>query len=249
MRLKPYRCGDMDTTGIDANFTRFYGLWKDGRLGDAAVASLFFLWGQARKSPGASLASRFARFEPESNDAILLFLRRHQYKRVRGKVLIALENWLAARWPLVLTEKVPTPLDVLRLQAGGRRPVSMIVREEALAAPVEHKENAFAFLIHDLEHAYMFFHDESLCRQQADFFASVLRSWEEGLWQEFMSEAVFARGFHYMMSDMNAHPQHGRQYLRALLIDFYRRKRNLGPSEKLAGHDQGEIDDLVGAVL
>ena len=50
------------------------------------------------------------------------------------------------------------------------------------------------------------------------------------------------------MSDMNTHPEHSRQYLRAILIEFYRRRECQAHAEWLDATAERAIEAVMRAV-
>jgi hypothetical protein len=63
-----------------------------------------------------------------------------------------------------------------------------------------------------------------------------------------MDDAVFLTRFHYLMSDMNTHPEHSRQYLRAILIEFHGRREERARDAWLSETAERAIDDVMTAV-
>ena len=96
---------------------------------------------------------------------------------------------------------------------------------------VLNKSDAFAFFRHDLEHAYKFYHSPALYTGQCAFFARLETAFDRGVFAPYFDDAEFVTRFHYLMSDMNTHPEHSRQYLRAILIEFYRRRERKALTE------------------
>ena len=50
------------------------------------------------------------------------------------------------------------------------------------------------------------------------------------------------------MSDMNTHPEHSRQYLRAILIEFYLRREHKALSEPLGPAAARAVENVLRAV-
>ncbi|OGI66841.1 MAG: hypothetical protein A2W18_02565 [Candidatus Muproteobacteria bacterium RBG_16_60_9] len=50
------------------------------------------------------------------------------------------------------------------------------------------------------------------------------------------------------MSDMNSHPQHGREYLRAILIEHYLRRAGSSPAAELDAGARLAIERILNAV-
>jgi hypothetical protein len=238
--------------------------WRAGEF-DAAefAARYFFLWQMALHGP--QFAARQRKRDPrpdateclamletapgESSRARLLdWLDRWQFRGVTGSVPVALAQWLRGAWPLVLREDIPSPLDVLRLQARGRRAVTALTAWPRVLRPVLNKPDAFAFFRHDLEHGYKFFHSPALYAGQRGFFAGLEAAYDRGVFTPYFGDAGFVGKFHYLMSDMNTHPEHGRQYLRAILIEFHLRRENRALTEPLSPAAERDVADVLRAV-
>src|SRR3569832_2512271 len=142
-------------------------------------------------------------------------LERHHFRGVIPNVPAALAAWLRGEWPLQLCEHVPSARDVLRMQANGMRPVTLLADYPRLLQPVLAKPSAWAFMVHDLEHAYKFFHDPLLHAAPRRFFARVARALAQGTFARPLGGAQFATKFDYLIGDMIAHPLLGRRGRRA----------------------------------
>ena len=117
--------------------------------------------------------------------------------------------------------------------------------------PVLTKPNAFAFMVHDLEHAWKFYHDPGMFRQQRELFRLLLTAEAEGRFDAYLVDPVFSTKFDYLISDMNTHPLHAAHFLRAILVEFHLRRENLHHPDdlpKLARDDvAGLMVHLLGA--
>lgn len=213
--------------------------WRAGELSGAAFAGLYFLHWQMDTYGRRFAARRFkhdARPDAaqwlaelaESHGAariqcLLRYFERYQFLGVIPNVNIALVEWLHGRWPLVLCEHVPLPAEVLDLQVRGLRPVTLICDADRARRPVLRKPNALAFMTHDLEHAWKFFHAPRLHELQRGLFAVLQTAQRRGVFAAYARETEFRTRFDYLISDMNTHPVHSLQYLRAILVEFHLR--------------------------
>ena len=212
---------------------------RNGDIGDAAYAALYFLHWQAA-THGRRFASRRFKQDPrpehhiwlgdlermgagDARATLLHYFERYGFLGVIPNVGAALCAWLRGQWPLTLFERIPNPLEVLRMQAQGTRPVTVIAEFPRSLQPVLTKPNAHAFMIHDLEHAYKYFHNPPLHAGQKRFFATIQREIERGMFADYRHDPIFAAKFDYLISDMNTHVMHSLQFLRAILIEFYLR--------------------------
>ncbi|MCR4331241.1 MAG: hypothetical protein NUV34_00835, partial [Sulfuricaulis sp.] len=69
-----------------------------------------------------------------------------------------------------------------------------------------------------------------------------------GVFAPYFDDAEFVTRFHYLMSDMNTHPEHSRQYLRAILIEFYRRCERKALAEWLNAAAERAIENVMRAL-
>lgn len=85
-------------------------------------------------------------------------------------------HWGLGTRPFVLLHSIPTPMDVLRMQADGTRVVTAFLEDEELArthvAKLHymdgmrlHAKDSFEFLIHDLKHMELFVDSRLYCEQ------------------------------------------------------------------------------------
>ncbi len=235
-----------------------------GELDDAVFAALYFLYWQiathgeqfaARKrksDPRPDLAAWLVGMERQDGAALRAWLldrlTRYQFRGVIANVPAALGQWLRGAWRLVLREDIPSPREVLRMQARGVRPVTVLADYPRLLKPVLNKSDAFAFFRHDLEHAWKFFHSPALHAGQRAFFGVLEDAIDRGVFMPHFNDPEFVGKFHYLMSDMNTHPEHSRQYLRAILVEFYLRRERKTATQALSPSAEQAIADLLRAV-
>lgn len=172
------------------------------------------------------------------------WFERYQFRSVIPNVSIALMHWLRGHWPLQLVQHIPSPHEVLWMQVSGLRPVTLVSEYPRMRQPVLTKANGFVFMVHDLEHAWKFFHDPRLHVMQRNLFAALERALAAGLFSGELHEAEFATRFDYLISDMNTHPVHSLQYLRAILVEHYMRST----TGELTPDAQAQIAQVLRAV-
>jgi hypothetical protein len=248
--------------------TQFPGLgerWRAGEFEAPVFAALYFLiWQIARH--GQSFASRKRKTDPrrpvaaeclavleteEGNTLrarLLDYLERYQFRGVIDNVPVALHQWLRGNWSLTLCENIPGSHEVLRMQARGTRPVTVLTAHPRLLKPVLKKPDAFAFFVHDLEHAYKFFYAPSLHAGQREFFTRLDEVLDHGVFEPYREDTGFNEQFDYLMSDMNTHPEHSRQYLRAILIEFHLRREGKALTAPLSPAAERAIEDILEAM-
>jgi hypothetical protein len=231
---------------------------------DAVFAALYFLHWQMTRH-GSRFAARTASSDArpdvgqwqrhiDAADAEVLpellagLLARYQFRGIKPGVTIALGAWSRNEWKLVLRADIPTPLEVLRMQTSGARPVTVLTDPQRMLRPVLTKPDGFAFMLHDLEHAYKFFHDRRLHTLQRALFFALAVAVERGLFADYLCENEFRARFDYLVSDMNTHPLHSLHYLRAILVDYYSRRELGGLRGPLSVHARADIARVLRAL-
>ncbi|HSW53245.1 MAG TPA: hypothetical protein VLG93_08435 [Sulfuricaulis sp.] len=237
---------------------------RAGEFDAAVFAVLYFLHWQIA-SHGRQFASRRNKSDPRPDadewlgvmetakgeglrQCLSGWMQRYQFRGVIDNVPAALLQWLRGAWPLILREDIPEPLEVLRMQARGCRAVTLLTEYPRLRRPVLNKPDAFAFFRHDLEHAWKFFHSPALRDGQCAFFAALEKAFDRGVFAPYLGDAGFTGKFHYLMSDMNTHPEHSRQYLRAILVEYYLRHEQKGRKQPLSAAVEEKMDQVLRAV-
>ena len=253
-----------DSPDLLERIPAFARRWRAGQLQSAVFAALYFLHWQIARNGRAFAARRCkddarpdaqrwlgeiaASTGADLRERLVNCFMRYQFRDVRASVAVALQRWLHDEWTLQLRENVPRPAEVLHAQALGFRPVTVICAFPRMFEPVLTKPDAFAFFLHDLEHAYKFFHSAPLHAAQQRFFARLQAAVRDGLLERYRADGAFAAKLDYLMSDMNTHPQHSRQYLRAILIDYHLRAAGKPLDAALDAPDRRRIDDVLTAM-
>jgi hypothetical protein len=238
--------------------------WRAGELDSAVFAAAYFLTWQiavhghkfaSRKRKGdlrPDAAKCVAVLETKGEEGLRVqlfdWLQRYQYLGVSGNIPIALVQWLRNAWPLILREDIPRARDLLHWQACGTRAVTVITAYPRLRESVLNKPNAFAFFLHDLEHAYKFFYSPALHAGQRAFFAGLEAVFDDGILVPYFDDAEFVAKFDYLMSDMNTHPEHSFQYLRAILVEYYLRVEHKTFTEPLTPAAEQAIESVMRSV-
>lgn len=239
--------------------------WRAGEIDDASFAGLYFLHWQAERH-GKRFASRRNRSEPKPDtrswfeesaalerealrDYLAEYFVRYQFFGVALNATEALSAWLGASWALKLFERIPGSLEVLKMQVEGIRPVTLLSTWPRMLAPVLDKADAFAFMIHDLEHAWKFYHDPEMHRRQVELFRLLLTALEAGIFSRYLSDPLFAAKFDYLISDMNTHALHASQYLRAILLEFHLRRQDLRHPDCLTREAREDVAGVMASLL
>lgn len=238
--------------------------WRAGEFEASVFAALYFFHWQIA-THDQQFASRKNKSDPRPDakewltvmetakgdglqECLLNWLEHYQFRGVIGNVPVALFQWLRDTWPLILREDIPKPEEVLRMQARGCRVVTILTEYPRLCQPALNKPDAFAFFLHDLEHAYKFFHSPALLAGQCAFFAILEDAFDRGVFAPYFNDAEFVTRFHYLMSDMNTHPEHSRQYLRAILVECQLRLERKTLSDLLSSAAERAIEEVMHAV-
>jgi len=237
--------------------------WRARELSGAAYAASYFLHWQwalhgnravsrrSKSAPRPQLAAwlvDLADTPPtQLEDRLLDFLGDYQYFGVIPNVAQALSAWLRGLWSLQACEHIPTPLQVLEMQTQGTRPVTLISSFPRLLEPVLSKANAHAFMVHDLEHAYKFNHETTLHLAQQAFFKCLWQAERQGRFAAYADDSEFSKKFDYLISDMNTHPAHSTQYLRAILVERVLKSEGKVQADTLSPAGCREIQSLLHA--
>ena len=122
-------------------------------------------------------------------------------------------------YPVVITESVPSPRELLQLQISGQRIITLNENYTSWPTTRIDGRDILGFTLHDLIHADHFFGDPVFRDGQLGFFRFVesLLS-DKDLNFLLGSSEKFSKGFEYVISDMNSHPLHMFQTLHALLF-------------------------------
>lgn len=159
-----------------------------------------------------------------------VWLDTRQFRKVIPNAHLSISKLIKKEWPAAITSHIPTPLEVLKLQTEGLRVVTVLSKSERVLLPVLTKEHALEFMLHDLEHLYKFEFDQELKQQQMLLAKFILHSHELGFFNEFLKDPSFQDKFDYLASDMNTHPMHSLQYMKAFFLEYLLRSE---------GHERG----------
>ena len=165
----------------------------------------------------------------------------------------AMLGWFDHRRPLVLLHHIPSPNEVLKQQAHGKRVCTLFLEPKQLASlhvsPLaymsgnqSHARDALDFLIHDLSHIELFC-TPSTHIEQVGFFNCMyqLDPTEQGkpfrFFRAFANMKLLWPQFQYVFSDMNCHATHLLSYLKAKWLMHDEQQREV--QEKNAKNAKG----------
>ncbi len=139
-----------------------------------------------------------------SIEEVSFFLKSQKIPRLSQRAQIALSKWIDGEWPIVLSSKIPSPQEMLEVQAQGKRVVSWL---PDIKGPILDKKDNWEFMLHDLMHAERFFYSPDLYKAQVGFFC----------WLKKQALDLSGNEWDYLRSDMNTHPLHAVQFLKHLI--------------------------------
>ena len=143
-------------------------------------------------------------------------------------VWMALSAWREGDYPIQLSKAVPTPLELLRVQAEGRRVVSLDLQDGDCGFRPDGKRDRWEFCLHDLLHAHHFFCNKEHQAGQLGFYRKLVDAVDAVvLGRRLGQDAVFAADFDYVVADMNAHVVHLLKTLKARWLEHELRQQGL----------------------
>lgn len=173
----------------------------------------------------------------ENDEPFLQYLCLHTLRSIPISVMRSLSSWHNKIYPLTLWTTIPSPEEVLQLQVGGQRCVSMFTQESEFPQLALDGRDVFGFLIHDLIHADHFFHDPVNAQAQIQFSQKLQILWQQPFLQErLQADPEFKDEFHYLMSDMNSVPLHLLKTLKAQLLAHTKRQVKTAITAPLPDH-------------
>jgi hypothetical protein len=181
-----------------------------------------------------SLADSFPFLEKFTNTKNLIDITvEYRIKELPQAIFDILHKWGEGACELLLWKHVPTPIEMLKYQAQGKRIVTMDLEKAARGVLIDGHRDSFEFLLHDLLHADLFFKDQENHLQQRDFFAQLQKTIaRESLLET--ADDLFLKDLAYLMSDMNSHRAHLEAHFKAILIQRRLRVEQRASSDPLS---------------
>ncbi len=156
------------------------------------------------------------------NFPLIDLIEQIRFKNIPDSICKIVSYWIQFPHSLQLIFYQPSTHEMLEIQSTGKRFVTLSFSHLLKGELLEEKRDALEFLLHDLAHAYTFFLEENLPHEQTKFFQTLLKHIQK--FETFCKiDPIFQEDFHYCLADMNSHPEHLRQYLRAKLIEHFHR--------------------------
>lgn len=185
-----------------------------------------------------------ARVQPilqqDSGQDTMSFLREFHWKGYSDRIRRALLMWHMGAYPLQLSHEIPTPWELLRLQAQGQRVVTVLI-QPAQWDQLHHGHSAWDFTVHDLLHADHFFERADWREGQIRFYRFLFERWELPEIRALHEDPQFD----YLIADMNSHPRHLFGTFQALVLKSWKQQRGLAPHQSLSKADEREFQNRV----
>jgi len=148
------------------------------------------------------------------------FFNHYCIRKIKAKAQSALHAILQGQFKVIVTDKIFSPLELLQVQANGQRVVCLHFGHNKRQAQILTKKDGLHFAVHDLEHAWEFYHDQTLYQIQIGTFQMLLQLELKDFFEDIKKHVQFKERYHYLISDMNTHWGHTLMYMHAMLVDF-----------------------------
>lgn len=153
----------------------------------------------------------------DKNITLNQFLNRYRIKPLPESALRSLFKLGQKNFPLFIIDFEPTPFQLLQIQIDGQRIITFKDDVEQWPTKLYGERDPLSFVLHDLIHADHFFKDKNQHQGQMGFYKLIQKIQTDSHLQLLLNDEKFRGGFEYIISDMNAHPVHLFQTLKALI--------------------------------
>lgn len=186
----------------------------------------------------------------QNTQPFLEYFCQHSWRSIPLATQISLMAWQSGRYPLLLMTTIPSPDEVLQMQADGFRCVSMLIEENQILSFIEEGRDVLGFVVHDLIHGEHFFADPEKARAQIDFSQKLIQVKKQPLIQKMLkTDSAFRAEFDYLSSDMNSVPLHLLKTLKAVLLGHFKRQANLAIDAPLPPQIETEFHSIFESTL
>jgi hypothetical protein len=160
---------------------------------------------------------------------------------------IVFRNWNSRDWNIVLTEHLPSSIEMAEIQATGRRYVSLDWVSCLNGTLVDEKRDSLEHVLHDLAHSYTFFESKYQKEEQIQFFKELLLDLSrfEDLCEK---DPIFKSKLDYCLADMNSHPEHLKAYLKAIVMEFFLRGEGKKETQDISIHGREEFNNFISKI-
>lgn len=177
---------------------------------------------------------------PDSTFYDLLNLYRIKHLPILSQ--LTLRDWYHHPQRLVVFTHIPSPFEILELQAQGKRVLTLFQNEEDFLKIYEHRRNAYNFFVHDLEHAARFFNSNEILLPQKIFSQILLKSYVTI--KNVSHDETYTKNLNYLISDMNTHIIHMLKYLKHIFLEAFLKEENKAPLDLLSESGRKKKIDL-----
>ncbi len=232
---------------ITAKLTPFLEYRDQGKISEAEFAAIYlvlylstrtpFHWLGSRQSAPVTLTHQLPITMVELKDLGLKFedsvtkklsptltigelYQYYAFKSTPRSVNRSILEWSNNSYPLVLMNRIPTPLEVLDQQRQSKRCVTALLKEAQLSKYILGERDPMSFTMHDLIHADHFFHDNNCYQGQMGFYRALWKASSEKVFDQILENDAFKNEFEYVISDMNAYCVHLMKCLKSAILHY-----------------------------
>lgn len=171
---------------------------------------------------------------------VMTFINEHHWKGYTDRIRRSLLLWHQGQYSLVLCKSIPSPYELLKIQACGQRVVTVFEQPDQWRR-LHHQKNVWDFTVHDLIHADHFFENPMWREGQVQFYQFLLHHWNS---QEIKPLHKTVE-FEYLISDMNSHPRHLFQTLQALTLKSVKQTFQIPHDKTLSSIQEAQFQNLI----
>lgn len=158
----------------------------------------------------------------------------HSLRSIPISVQKSILFWYQNPQSLIHYEIIPSPKDVMDMQALGKRCVSVLTKPTEMQSFVEAGRDVLGFVVHDLIHADHFFRDPEQAQTQIAFSKKMqLLNSLPKIQDRLKTDIEFMSEWHYLISDMNTVSLHLLKSLKAILLASYKRQYQVAYKDDL----------------
>lgn len=176
----------------------------------------------------------------ETQSVTIQHLNTYHWVGLSDRIRRSLIQWHLGHYPLILCFYVPTPYEILEIQARGQRVVTAFNTVEDWNKNWGHHD-AWNFIAHDLIHADHFFINPENRNGQIQFYKTILKNWKEPEIRDLQSNP----DFEYLISDMNSHPMHMIETLKSLLIRSIKKRNQISDPMRLPNELETQVQGFM----
>lgn len=207
-----------ESNALFPTFYNYYCQYKSGLLHPAQFVALYLILVAKHRRSTLWQGSYFHWLSALKPDEFIEFWGKTQLRGIPLKVNQVLINWYLGNYELTLCHHIPSAEEMLMIQASGKRYITLFILQNEWNQNIIHGREHFSFTMHDLIHAHEFFYNQSIKEQQICFY-NKLKS-QYSVIKSLSNHQDYQASLDYLISDMNSHPQHLKNYFWGLLKRF-----------------------------